>query len=113
MEKVGQYRLDGAKPHLVYMPHCSKYLYQSILQQNFDPSLAKLPLRLWVGNDLSEYIGFVRPETVDRPVNEPSDNASAPFTTAKKKRKDKNPRPMPKDGVLERLGESSHCMPSR
>lgn len=88
------------------MPHCSRHLYETILQANFNPGLAKQPARVLLGNDLAEYIGFVRMELVERPLDEPSEENASDFKTAKKKRKGKGLRPTPKDGVLERLGES-------
>lgn len=91
------------------MPHCSRHLYETFFQANFNPGLGKQPARVLLGNDLAEYIGFVRPELVERPLNEPSDehNPDPEFQSAKKKRKGKGLRPTPKDGVLERLGECS------
>lgn len=107
LNQIGKHVLDDAHPHLAYMPHCSRHLYETFLQANFNPGLGKQPARVLLGNDLAEYVGFVRPELVERPLNEPSDEQTPEFQSAKKKRKGKGPRPIPKDGVLERLGEST------
>lgn len=76
-------------------------LYESILHTNFEPSLGRQPVRLILGNDLAEYIGFVREEIVGQSSSQALDEE---FTKPKKKRKGKIGAPQPKDGVLERLG---------
>jgi DnaJ family protein A protein 5 len=95
--QMGRHRLDADASYLLYMPHCSRTLYESILHTNFEPSLGKKPLRLLLGNDLADYIGFVRTESSSEPKEEE-------FTKAKKKRKGKLEVASPKDGILERLG---------
>jgi DnaJ family protein A protein 5 len=98
---MGRHKLDPATPYLIYMPHCSRALYESILHTNFEPSLAKQPIRVILGNDLAEYIGFVRQEAGEGSSQQPAEEE---FTKAKKKRKGKTGPSAPKDGVLERLG---------
>jgi DnaJ family protein A protein 5 len=98
---MGRHELEPSLPYLIYMPHCSRALYESVLQTNFAPSLGKTPRRLVLGNDLAEYIGYVRPGTQDGALPVPNEDE---FTKAKKKRKGKNDSSPPKDGVLERLG---------
>lgn len=94
--QMGRHILDDDVAYLLYMPHCSRALYESILHTNFTPALARSPARLVLGNDLAEYIGHVR--------GEPVADASEEFTKAKKKRRGKDQVSTPKDGVLERLG---------
>lgn len=98
---MGRHKLDPDTPYLLYMPHCSRALYESILHTNFEASLAKHPLRLILGNDLAEYIGFVREDADDKCLQKPT---AEEFTKPKKKRKGKSGHSAPKDGVLERLG---------
>jgi len=97
---VGRHKLDPAVPYLLYMPHCSRALYESILHTNFEPRLAEHPVRIVLGNDLAEYIGFVRTEQEDQSTQPAGDDFSKP----KKKRKGKAGQSPPRDGVLERLG---------
>jgi DnaJ family protein A protein 5 len=98
---MGRHPLDESSPYLLYMPHCSRALYESLLHTNFSPLLCKQPARVILGNDLAEYIGHVRIDSLERQSEK---QAEEEFTKAKKKRKGKGPVSTPKDGVLERLG---------
>ena len=98
---MGKHKLDSTAPYLMFMPHCSRALYESILHTNFEPTLAKRPVRIVLGNDLAEYIGFVRTEPEDQSTQQPTEDE---FSKPKKKRKGKTGHSPPKDGVLERLG---------
>ena len=98
---MGRHKLDSTTPYLIYMPHCSRALYESILHTNFVPSLGGHPQWVVLGNDLADYVGFVRPGTGDGSLPVPNEEE---FTKAKKKRKGKTDNPPTKDGVLERLG---------
>jgi len=98
---MGQHKLDSSAPYLLYMPHCARALYESILYTNYGPALAEYPLRVILGNDLAEYIGYVR-EEAGEDTSQP--HTEEEFTKPKKKRKGKTGSPPPKDGVLERLG---------
>lgn len=96
-----------ARPHLVYMPHCSKALYESFLHKNFTPRLASQPAVVLLGNDLAEYLpGFVREDTnTDKPVEEG-------FVKPKKKRKGRGPvEPQVQDSVLRRLVPHFEVLP--
>lgn len=93
--QMGQYAL-GDEPYLLYLPHCARPLYEALLGTNFSPSLARG--RVLLGNDLAEYIGFVRDVVVEED-----------FTKVKKKRKGKGEDRRVKDGVLERLGMVKKC----
>jgi hypothetical protein len=73
------------------------------LHTNFDTALGKSPVRLILGNDLAEYIGFVREEPREKSAPRPIEDE---FTKPKKKRKGKVEHSPPRDGVLERLGMS-------
>lgn len=84
-------------PYLLYLPHCARALYESLLASNFGPRFAGHPGRLLLGNDLAEYIGLVRLEPTEPQVDA--------FEKPKKKRKGKGQMRPVKDGVLERLGE--------
>jgi len=94
----GAHVLAPDVPHLVYMPHCSKALYESVLSTNFSPRLGASPPVVLLGNDLGEYIpGFVR-QTTTEPAEEEE------FTKPKKKRRNRNNAPPEvKDSVLRRL----------
>lgn len=87
------------------MPHCSRFLYESILLANFSPALGRPPARVILGNDLAEYTGFVRPDLIDPSLHDQSPQTAEPeFHAPKKKRKGKTFQREVKDGVLERLG---------
>lgn len=85
---MGRHMLD--RPTLIYMPHCSKPLYESILTANYRPDLSQ---HILLGNDLSDYV-----PDLARPISDD-------FVKPKKKRKDKNNAPPPPDSVLRRLGK--------
>lgn len=90
---MGRHTLSSDEPTLVYMPHCAKPLYESILTTNFSSSLASHVL---LGNDLADYV-----PDLARPSN-------SEFTIPKKKR-NRSVVTKPQDSVLRRLGE---LMPS-
>lgn len=82
----------------MYLPHCPKALYASLLQHNFGPDLGH-PGRLLLGNDLSQYV-------LDVQAPSAATTDADGFAKTKKKRRGKaTPGGRPKDGVLERLGE--------
>jgi hypothetical protein len=91
--EMGAYHLSD-EPYLLYLPHCARPLYEALFTANFSPQLAGPSARVVLGNDLSEYIGFVRDPT-----------RKEEFSKPKKKRKGKEQEGKVKDGVLERLGE--------
>ncbi|ORY27689.1 hypothetical protein BCR39DRAFT_537986 [Naematelia encephala] len=98
----GKYTLSPDRPYLLYLPHCGRSLYESILTANYTPALAGPPGRLLLGNDLAEYLpGFARPtEGVDAAGGTVDDE----FLKPKKKRKGKGQGDTPtKDTVLRRL----------
>lgn len=102
----GRYVLNDDIAYLLFMPHCSRPLYESLLHTNFSPALGRSPARVILGNDLAEYTGYVRAGLVEDPTVD--------FTKAKKKRKGKEQVPITKDGVLERLGSQKlrrRCSP--
>jgi DnaJ family protein A protein 5 len=88
---MGRHPLSPDLPTLIYMPHCPKPLYESILSTNYSTFLAA---HILLGNELADYVpSLARPN---------SDN----FDKPKKKRKDKTSFSTPPDSVLRRLGES-------
>lgn len=95
----GQHALAPDAPHLLYMPHCSKALYESVLSTNFGPRLGATPPVVLLGNDLGDYLpGFVRATPEDEAA--PEDG----FVKPKKKRKGRGAAaPPPQDSVLRRL----------
>ncbi|KAL7419810.1 hypothetical protein Q5752_005726 [Cryptotrichosporon argae] len=100
---AGAYALAPDRPYLLYLPHCPKQLYESLLHANYGRALAGQPGRVLLGNDLGEYLpGFAR----TKPVGE-ADAPSAgegEFVKPKKKRKGKGgPERQVEDGVLRRL----------
>ncbi|EIW69175.1 hypothetical protein TREMEDRAFT_31392 [Tremella mesenterica DSM 1558] len=96
----GAYRLDPGSPYLLFLPHCPRPLYESLLSTNFDPSFSRG--RVLFGNDLADYVpGLMRLEEIGEPVE-------TEFVKPKKKRRPKDGGPAkPRDGVLQRLGTSS------
>lgn len=90
---MGRHTLNG--PTLVYMPHCPRPLYESILSTNFTPE--SLPHLILLGNDLADYL-----PDFSRGVLAPAEDD---FVKPKKKRKDRGPQFQPKDSVLRRIGE--------
>ncbi|CAK9786692.1 hypothetical protein CC85DRAFT_129532 [Cutaneotrichosporon oleaginosum] len=89
----GEHELTG--PTLVYMPHCSKALYEAFFSKNYSPRLASQTVIL--GNDLGEYLpGFVR-ETGE------GEREEEEFQKPKKKRKSRAAPRSYEDGVLRRL----------
>jgi DnaJ family protein A protein 5 len=98
---MGKYRLADDVGYLLYLPHCPRALYESLLAANFTPSFGRCPARILLGNDLAEYMpGLVRDE--DKGVVPPEDA----FEKPKKKRKGKGTGEREvKDGILQRLGE--------
>lgn len=98
----------------MFLPHCPKELYESLLTHNFTPSLGGTASRLLLGNGLAEYVPGVDPLPAysSEPSSTPESGATPAaigeeeFVKPKKKRKGKgtSERPIP-DGVLRRLGE--------
>jgi DnaJ family protein A protein 5 len=84
---MGKYSFET--PHLVYMPHCPRPLYEAVIAENFSPDTRYVIL----GNDLRDYLpdGGLQP-------------AISEFTKPKKKRRDK-PAYKPRETVLSRTGE--------
>jgi DnaJ family protein A protein 5 len=90
----GEHELTD-KPTLVYMPHCSKALYEAFLSKNYAPRLSNQVVIL--GNDLGEYLpGFVR----EVPGQEKEEDE---FQKPKKKRKGRAAPRTYEDTVLRRL----------
>ncbi|BEI95756.1 hypothetical protein CcaverHIS631_0107050 [Cutaneotrichosporon cavernicola] len=90
----GEHELTD-KPTLVYMPHCSKALYESFLAKNYSTRLTSGIVLL--GNDLGEYLpGFVR----ETPGQEKEEDE---FQKPKKKRKGRAAPRTYEDSVLRRL----------
>jgi len=80
----------------LYLPHCPRALYESVLHHNFGQRLAA-PGWALLGNELADYV----PELARARPNEPADD----FAKPKKKRKGRGgPSQSPRDGVLQRLG---------
>jgi DnaJ family protein A protein 5 len=96
----GEHTLDPATPHLVYMPHCSRALYEALLSANYTRMRTAPPVIL-LGNDLGDYIpGFVR----DLPAAaEPATEAFEPAKPKKKRRNRTGPAAPVVDSVLRRL----------
>lgn len=96
----GEHELEADKAHLVYMPHCSKALYEAFFTKNFGQRLGSQPGVVLLGNDLGEYLpGFVRENAQSK-----ADDAEDEFVKPKKKRKGRGPAERQyEDTVLRRL----------
>nr|XP_019049923.1 hypothetical protein I302_00343 [Kwoniella bestiolae CBS 10118]OCF28853.1 hypothetical protein I302_00343 [Kwoniella bestiolae CBS 10118] len=99
---LGKHVLSPTKAYLLYLPHAPKQLYESLLQTNFASALGDKPGRVFLGNDLAEYIpGFVRSNSQQQKEEAEGEGE---FVKAKKKRRGKGDGPREvKDGVLQRL----------
>lgn len=97
----GEHEVPADKAYLVYMPHCSKALYESFFSKNFTQRLAAQPGVVLLGNDLGEYLpGFVRENA--QPKAE--DGGEEEFVKPKKKRKGRGQAERQyEDTVLRRL----------
>lgn len=92
--KMGNYALDPSSPYLLFLPHCPRPLYEQLLTSNFSPLLSGPHPRLLLGNDLGDYLGFVRDAKIEE------------FEKPKKKRRGKQEGRAHEDNVLLRLGET-------
>lgn len=91
----GEHELTD-KATLVYMPHCSKALYEAFLSKNYSQRLGAQPGVVLLGNDLGEYLpGFVRTPIEGEKEEE--------FQKPKKKRKGRAEPRSYEDSVLRRL----------
>ncbi|KAL1410160.1 hypothetical protein Q8F55_004165 [Vanrija albida] len=101
----GQHTISSEKPHLAYLPHCSKALYEALLSTNFGPRLANAPQFVLIGNDLGEYLpGYVREVVSSVSTPATTEPETDEFVKPKKKRKNRGPAPRPiEDSVLRRL----------
>lgn len=99
---MGNYQLSPTHPYLLYLPHCSKALYESLLTNNFSPLLAGYYGRVLLGNDLADYLPNFSRKDGKMDGAYPTEE----FIKPKKKRKEKGhfDDRQPKDGVLQRLG---------
>lgn len=95
------------QPHLIYMPHCSKALYESFFTKNFTSRLGESPPCVLLGNDLAEYLpGFIRE---DPNAEKPAEDE---FVKPKKKRKGRGPAERQvQDSVLRRLVPHFEVLP--
>ncbi|GFZ42894.1 hypothetical protein JCM24511_00612 [Saitozyma sp. JCM 24511] len=95
----GGYQLRDDRPYLLYMPHCSRALYESLFTINFGPILAGRPKRVLLGNELAEYLPDL--VTLRGDTEQPS---PAGFVKPKKKRKGRQGGDREfQDSVLRRL----------
>lgn len=98
----GEHTVHETRPHLIYMPHCSKTLYESFFHTNYTKRLGASPPVILLGNDLGDYLpGFVRAPPPGAEAEQPAEDE---FVKPKKKRKGRGPAERQfEDTVLRRL----------